>query len=464
MKKIIFLIILSSFQYISAQCWNELSAGEEFTIGIANNGTLWGWGLNSSGQLGDGTTIDKWQNLNQSSTETTWIAIATGFQHSLGIKSNGTLWAWGNPSFGKLGLGPNLNLVTTPTQVGTDTNWTQVAAGNNTSFAIKSDGTLWGWGNNEQGQIGDGTYENRNVPTQIGSATNWVKVKSGTNHTLGLKSNTVLFAWGSDNTGQLGIGASNNFSPTPIEIGSDFIDISCGINASIGIKSNGTLWSWGANSYGQLGLGTNTTQQVPTQVGTETTWSKIDAGTEHMLALKTDNTLWAWGRNHRGQVGNNSFTSVLSPIQINSGTFYNNIYAGNNTGASPFAGFSLAIKTDGNLQAWGDNERGQLGIGSRFNFRQTPQNVACPSTLSSVDFRSDNEISVYPNPTSNYINVVIENTSNFKISIYNVVGREVVNHKNQKTIDISDLKKGMYLMKIVDYDNNRTFTNKIIKN
>ena len=465
MKNKLLLLSFFTIGFLNAQtCWKQLSAGAEFTAGIANDGTLWAWGLNSSGQLGDGTTTDKWQNLNQSSSLTNWDKIATGGIHCIAIKTDGTLWAWGNPSFGRLGLGNINNLVITPTQIGVDNDWVAVAAGDASSFAIKSNGTLWAWGVNENGQLGDGSFVNKNIPTQIGTATDWAQVASGGGHTLALKTNGNLWAWGNDTSGQLGINGQNNTTSTPIQVpNAQFNQIACGFISSYGIKSDGTLWAWGSNTYGNLGIGNTTLQQTPVQVGTDTDWIKVSSGLTHVLAIKSDSTLWAWGRNHRGQIGNNSLDFVSSPVQINSGTQYTTVIAdcnigGNNSNYS----FSMAIKTDGNLQSWGDNERGQLGIGSRFNFRQTPQDVACPVALSTTDF-DEKQFTVYPNPSNGIFYFNNSNSIEFEAVIFDSLGKQIARFKNKEVIDISNVSKGIYFVKINDFQNQKTFTFKIVK-
>jgi alpha-tubulin suppressor-like RCC1 family protein len=463
MKKITLLLLFVALQNF-AQCWQKLSAGDTFTVGIAQNGTLWAWGLNSSGQLGDGTNVDKWQAPAQSSTQTNWKQIATGRQHTLAIKSDGTLWAWGNPAFGQLGLGVVVNSTRTPTQVGTDTDWVQIAASNNHSLAIKSNGSLWGWGSNEVGVLGDGTTVNKNVPVQIGNNTDWAAIKTSSTFSIGLKTNGLLFAWGDDSSGQLGNGGSNTSSLVPTQVvGNSYVAISSTVSSAAALKNDGTLWTWGSNSYGNLGQGNfSALYNTPTQVGTDTNWSKIATGPDHLLALKTDNTLWACGRNHRGQLGNNSLNIRTVLTQINSGTQYSDIIAGNNTGSNGTSGFSLAIKIDGNLQAWGDNDNGQLGIGSRFNFRQTPQDVACPFSFSlSTEKLVYDIVSVYPNPTKGMI--TIDSNSNFEVDVYDILGKKINQFKNPKTIDISSFNQGTYFFKFLDTETKHSFTKQIIK-
>ncbi len=465
MKKIILICIItivnSSFSQI---CWKQLSGGGDFTIGIANDNTLWGTGLNTSGQLGNGTTTQVFL-FTQVNNQPVWSKIATGAIHTLAIKTDGTLWAWGNKTNGKLGLGDATLLNTTsPTQIGTENDWAQIEAGENSSFAIKANGTLWAWGVNEDGQLGDGTFVNKNIPVQIGSATDWVQVKSGGLHTIAVKTNSDLWAWGSDNAGQLGVGTGNNSSAVPIQVtGTNYSTIACGANYSMAIKTDGTLWGWGSNGYRNLGIGNvSDSQQSPIQVDTETNWLKVVTGDYHTLALKNDNTLWAMGRNHRGQLGINSLTIANIPSQVNVGTFYNNIFSDNNNDTNGLAGFSMAIKTDGNLQVWGSNNRGQLGTGFQSNNYQIPQNISCPVPLNIASFKK-NDITIYPNPTTNILNIKTDEITNFNIELYDILGKQISNYKNQKTIDISNLTEGMYFIKVIDLENNQTTIKKINK-
>ncbi len=184
--------------------------------------------------------------------------IAAGLYHTVALKSDGTLWAWGDNSSGELGDGTTNNQ-SSPEQIGTDNKWVSVATVLEHTVALKSDGTLWAWGNNADGQLGDGTTNSQTSPEQIGSDNNWVSVAAGYNHTVALKSDNTLWAWGNNITGQLGDGTTNNQS-SPEQIGADnnWASIAAGEGHTVALKSDGTVWTSGDNVYGDLGDGTTT--------------------------------------------------------------------------------------------------------------------------------------------------------------------------------------------------------------
>jgi alpha-tubulin suppressor-like RCC1 family protein len=357
-------------------------------MGIKTDGTLWGWGLNTTGQLGDGTVVSRSSPV-QIGTLTNWSNVSTGTSHTIAIKNDGSLWTWGSNGSGQLGGGNIINR-SSPIQIGTLTNWSKISAGLDWSISIKTDGTLWSFGTNIGGQLGDGTVVSRSSPVQIGTLTNWSKVSTGLSHSMSIKTDGTLWGWGQQAASLAPIG-DNTITPrsSPVQIGTltDWSEISAGAQSSAAIKTNGTLWTWGRNLEGQLGNGTSGSVNAtssPIQIGTLTNWSKIFSNSSGLfyLALKTDGTLWSWGSNPAGQLGDGTVVSKSSPVQIGTLTNWSTV--------SPGASYSIAVKSDNTFRVWGTNVVGELGRGF----------VAGPVSRSSpVQIGEDQWTSVYAGNT-----------------------------------------------------------------
>ena len=310
----------------SATTWKVVSAKYEHIMAIQDDGTLWVWGNNNNGQLGLGN-IDNQHTPVKVGSET-WKAVAAGKLHTVAIKSDGTLWAWGLNEYGQLGLGDkgfdtNRNV---PVKVGSET-WKAVSAGESHTVAIRSDDTLWAWGLNDSGQLGIGNRNNQDVPVKVGSAT-WKAVSAGGSHTVAIHSDDTLWAWGYNRYGQLGLGDNGVASleakgvdtnrDVPVKVGSaTWKGVSAGGSHTVAIHSDDTLWAWGLNNYGQLGLGDKgfkTNRNVPVKVGIAT-WKAVSAGGSHTVAIHSDNALWAWGRNNYGQLGRSGDTKVPRRVE-----------------------------------------------------------------------------------------------------------------------------------------------------
>jgi alpha-tubulin suppressor-like RCC1 family protein len=319
---------------------------------------LFAWGLNTNGRLGDGTTTQRTSPV-QIGSNSDWGHISAGSNHTVGIRA-GQLWTWGAPTNGRLGNGTTTGDVTSPAQIGSDNSWRIAAAGGSHCIAVKNDGTLWSWGRANEGQLGNGTNTpDVTSPAQIGADTDWLAISCHAFHNHAIKTDGTLWSWGAGFQGRLGSG--NQFDQwSPVQIGSDtdWAAVSAGGSHGLAIKTNGTLWSWGNAANGRLGNGTTTGDVTsPAQIGNATDWAAVAAGEEFSLALKTDGTLWSWGLANNGRLGNGTTTpDVTSPTQVGSATDWASIGPGGSSG--------FAIKTTGSLWAWGLNTNGRLGDGT----------------------------------------------------------------------------------------------------
>jgi alpha-tubulin suppressor-like RCC1 family protein len=336
------------------------------------NSGLWSWGDNGQGELGlgDRTTrsspvqvgsLTNWKQVSSVIVKNSTNSSGPG-DIMFAIKTDGTLWAWGNNQSGQLGLGDTTNR-SSPVQVGSLTNWKHVFCGLSGTAAIKTDGTLWVWGWNEHGQLGLGDTTNRSSPVQVGSMTNWKQAQIA-DRVSAIKTDGTLWVWGRFS------------SSSPVQVGSltNWKQVSNGLNIFAAIKTDGTLWQ-------EINRGSYT------MVGTSTNWKQVFQSYGHAFAIQTDGTLWAWGFNSDGQLGLGDTTNRSSPVQVGSMTNWKQVAAGTDS--------TIAIKTDGTLWAWG-LDRGQLGlnIGPGITYRSSPVQVGSLTNWKQVTVGQANTMAI----------------------------------------------------------------------
>jgi alpha-tubulin suppressor-like RCC1 family protein len=320
---------------------------------------LWIWGSNSDGQLGTNNTNTRCTPVTTLAGGANWKQVSGGTLNTAAIKTDGTLWTWGQNTFATLGTNDTNNICTPVTTFAGGTNWKQVAIRSYYAAAIKTDGTLWTWGRNVYANLGINDANNRTTPvTTFAGGTNWKQVSCGAYITAAIKTDGTLWTWGLNSYGQLGINNAN-FRCTPVTTfagGTDWKQVTCGYFHTAAIKTDGTLWTWGRNPYGQLGNNTTTNGSTPvTTFAGGTNWKQVACGAYQTAAIKTDGTLWIWGSNNFAQLGVNNTTDRITPVTT---------FAGGTNWKQVTGGLyqMAAIKTDGTLWIWGYNDQGQLGI------------------------------------------------------------------------------------------------------
>lgn len=481
----------------------SITAGHYTTYALAANGTIWAWGTTNYGQMGNGTwgnTITSFpvHALNSDGKEMNdFIAVDAGLLFTFAMKSDGTMWAWGwNGWFSQFGNGisplsqQGLNAGDAggylfPVKIDSTglTSRTALAAAGTNHSLWNYWGTVYAWGRNNQGQLGDGTYTDNNDLVQVSSKILWSKffisgvkaLAAGGAHSLALTSGGQVYTWGSNNHGQLGTsnqiqnstlaskvkgangqdtlssvtaiaaatGGDHNLALkadgtvwswgnnskgqlgngnttdqyTPVQVGgvnSQAIAVAAGGSHSLILKANGTVWACGDNYYGQLGNGQNGSgaeQHVPVQVAELNSVVAIAAGAQHSLALKADGTLWAWGNNHWGQLGNAGNIDSNIPIQVTmpiypwkitipltgikaiaGGACPTSVVSSPGEGAAAILGAnSVALTASGKVLTWGNNDKGQLGIGIKGNAQNTPimaKNISGIRSINNVSYHS----------------------------------------------------------------------------
>jgi alpha-tubulin suppressor-like RCC1 family protein len=349
-------------------------------------GTVYGWGYNTSGQLGDGTDTAHNTPTLASALSGQFTAVAAGQGHGLGIK-DGAVYGWGNNSFRQLGNGTNISTLTPTMAVGLESGVTAVAAGQYFSMALKQ-GAVYTWGNNTDGQLGNGTNNPSDTPILVGSLSSGVTaIAAGYYHALAIKDG-ALYAWGDNSNSQVGDGSTTDrWTPVAVTgMTSGVTAVAAGWAHSLALK-DGAVYAWGDNNYGQLGDGTRTDRGTPgvvAMLGSGVT--AIAAGSQHSMALK-DGRVYVWGDNFYGQLGLSSGalaqSTHASPLIVPD---LDNIVA---IAAGAYS--SYALTEDGELWVWGQNNWGQLGLGDNAN-RYRPTKLLAPEGFRFISIDAEGSV------------------------------------------------------------------------
>lgn len=433
MKKILLITLLST-TYSYSQCFVQIVSGEQHTIAIADDGTLWGWGSNASGEAGIAASFPNHVNVpTQIGTATNWTDIECGSYHSMALNADDELYTWGYNDFGQLGFG-DYNVRNTPTLLNGE--WKAIGAGNYHSFAITIDGALYGTGTGAFGQLGDNYTSNYLVFTPVASGNDWKDACGGNNFSIALKNDGTIYAAGYNGNGQFGNGSTNSSNywiQTATAINTDFIKIDAGASYTFGLTDAGYLYSWGNNDYGQLGHNGTTQQTEPQPVSTNII--DFSAGYESSIWM-TSTHVYTAGRNgyYQAQSGTtndattpNTWTSFTSPTNVTMGIFS-----------------STVLSADG-LTTWGRNDRGVCGNGNLSDV--TTPTVAVSCVVASVQDGEGFNGTVYPNPAQNDLN--IELTEAGSIVITDINGKQLLTSESNEAhkINVSDLQEGVYFVK-----------------
>ncbi|MFD2891366.1 T9SS type A sorting domain-containing protein [Flavobacterium chuncheonense] len=453
MKRILLIVGLISGLWLQGQCYESVHLGGGHTVALKSDGTLWGWGRADAGQLHSSVTREYIPK--QLGTASDWYSVFCGGLNTFAIKNNGTLWGTGSNNYGCLGGNSTTQVFSTFQQIGTDTNWTKVAASANFTIGLKTDGTVWGWGQNDYFQLGQGSSSAQQLfPLQIGTATDWVDIAVSTDATgFALKSDGTLWGWGFNPSSLLSYGNSNISEVVPIQITTvnTWVKMRVGGSHILAQKADGTLWAWGGGEHaiGQGGavIVTNTPQPLGTGI-----WKDFAAGPAESIGIKSDGTLWVWGINDLGQLGDGTTTNRNVPTQIGTANDWETVQYS-------LSFHTMLTKTDGTIWYWGPNNYYATYGGNTVVSTVAVQmpNVCVGPTLSSEDFTAANSIALYPNPSKWMVTLDYQLETAAQLQVIDVSGRVVLERElaaaeTSFQFETTAMASGVYAVQVLGKD------------
>lgn len=329
------------------------------------------WGANWWGEIGDGSQEHRSEPVVTLGAHSILAIDAGLYGHSLALRSDGVVLAWGQGEWGQLGNGSFASDSRTPSPVNGLADVIAISAGSQYSLAVRADGTVWAWGRNTHGAFGDGTTVSRAAPVQVEGLSDVIDVAAGGYfafpsyaHSLALRADGTVWSWGANESGQLGDGTNvERFTPVQVIGLGAAVAIAAGGFHSLALRSDGTAWAWGRNLSGELGDGTLLNRRTPKRLAGLASVVAVSAGFHHSLATLSDGSTWAWGHNEVGQLGDGTTTRRTSPVLVTGLPIGSRVDAG--------GWHSLALDPRGAVWGWGENSTGQVGDGTRI-VRTTP--------------------------------------------------------------------------------------------
>lgn len=450
MRFIFFIFSILAIPLI--QTAQSVSASNDWSIILCEDGTVQTFGRNDHGQLGNGTFMESPVPVEVIEL-TNIVAVSAGLDHGLALTDQGVIWGWGDNIHGQLGNGSFVDL-TQPVEMETLDSVVAISTGANHSMAITADGKMWVWGQNNHGQLGVEGITNSALPIELTILSNVVSVSGGGNHSMAATSDGKCWSWGNNSWGELGDGSNDdNHEPQLFETSSPVIEVAAGNGFSLCLTENGQVWAWGKNEDGQLANGTFDDSHNPGQVSIDNVkYLAQGSMAELSMVRKHDGTVWAWGNNEYGAYGNgivgdqNAITAVP---ELN-----------NSLEMSVGSEHSLTLYDDETVHVAGLNGWGQLGLGT---FTDSPtamvNDVVC-SAFVGVEETESNDLLIFPNPTNGQFSIQSRHAID-RIRMINSTGDLVFEKWNPQLFTFNlDLAEGIYFVQL--FANNAVQSGKFV--